>query len=55
MKWYNIFGDDMRKYPFQITNEILKKVVEISQLVGQVNFVQSLLESMIQRVMICIS
>lgn len=37
MKWYNVFGDDMNKYPFQITDEILNKVAEISQLVGQVS------------------
>lgn len=37
MKWYNILGDNMNKYPFQITDEILNKVAEISQLVGQVS------------------
>lgn len=37
MKWYNVFGDDMSKYPFQITDEILNKVADISQLVGQVS------------------
>lgn len=34
MKWYNVFDNDMIKYPFQITDEILNKVTEISQLVG---------------------
>lgn len=37
MKWYNVCGDTMNKYPFQITDEILNKVAEISQLVGQVS------------------
>ena len=42
MKWYNMIGDDMNKYPFQITDEILNKVAEISQLVGQVSVGSSL-------------
>lgn len=42
MKWYNVFGNDMNKYPFQITDEILNKVAEISQLVGQVSVSSSL-------------
>lgn len=37
MKWYDFFGDDMNKYPFQITDEILNKVAEISHLVGKVS------------------
>ncbi len=37
MKWYNIDGDYMYKYPFQITDAILNSVSEISQLVGMVN------------------
>ena len=42
MKWYDFFGDDMNKYPFQITDDILNKVAEISQLVGQVSVSSSL-------------
>ena len=42
MKWYDFFGDDMNKYPFQITDDILNKVAEISQLVGQVSVDSSL-------------
>ncbi len=37
MKWYNNYGDDMNKYPFQITDVILNSVSEISQLVGMVS------------------
>ncbi len=37
MKWYNIDGDYMYKYPFQITDAILNEVAEISQLVGMVS------------------
>ena len=37
MKWYNNFGDNMNKYPFQITDAILNEVAEISQLVGMVS------------------
>lgn len=42
MKWYDFFGNDMNKYPFQITDEVLNKVAEISQLVGQVSVSSSL-------------
>ena len=42
MKWYNVYGDTMNKYPFQITDEILNKVAEISRLVGQVSVSSSL-------------
>lgn len=42
MKWYNVIGDTMNKYPFQITDEILNKVAEISQLVGRVSVGSSL-------------
>lgn len=37
MKCYNDFGDNMSKYPFQITDKILNDVTEISQLVGKVS------------------
>lgn len=37
MKWYNHSGDNMNKYPFQITDKILNSVSEISQLVGMVS------------------
>lgn len=37
MKWYTIDGDNMNKYPFQITDKILNDVAEISQLVGMVS------------------
>jgi len=37
MKWYNHFGDNMNKYPFQITDKILNEVAEISKLVGMVS------------------
>lgn len=37
MKWYNHFGDNMNKYPFQITDTILNEVAEISQLVGTIS------------------
>ncbi len=37
MKWYNNSGDNMNKYPFQITDKILNSVSEISQLVGMVS------------------
>lgn len=37
MKWYNNYGDNMNKYPFQITDTILNEVAEISKLVGMVS------------------
>lgn len=37
MKWYNNYGDNMNKYPFQITDKILNEITEISQLVGKVS------------------
>lgn len=37
MKWYNHSGDNMNKYPFQITDKILNEVTEISQLVGTIS------------------
>lgn len=37
MKWYNKFGDNMNKYPFQLTDKILNEVAEISKLVGMVS------------------
>ncbi len=37
MKWYNIDGDNMNKYSFQITDKILNEVSEISQLVGTIS------------------
>lgn len=37
MKWYNNYGDNMNKYPFQITEKILNEVAEISRLVGMVS------------------
>ena len=42
MKWYDFFGDDMNKYLFQITDDTLNKVAEISQLIGQVSVGSSL-------------
>ncbi len=37
MKWYTTNGDNMNKYPFQITDKILNDVAKISQLVGMVS------------------